>query len=153
MIGLLQRVSAASVSVGDVTIASIETGLLVLVGVERGDAGAQADRLAERLLNYRVFPDATGKMNLSVSAINGAVLLVPQFTLAAQTDQGNRPGFSSAAEPAVGKQLFEHLVAAMKQRGQGVATGEFGADMRVQLCNEGPVTFSLRVPPTVAARE
>jgi D-tyrosyl-tRNA(Tyr) deacylase len=147
MIGLLQRVSSASVAVADETIANIGPGLLVLVGVERGDSAAEADRLAERLQKYRVFSDTAGKMNLSVADVKGEVLLVPQFTLAADTSSGNRPGFSNAAEPAVGMQLFEHLCTALRQRGQAVATGQFGADMQVRLCNEGPVTFRLRVPP------
>ena len=151
MIGLLQRVSSASVAVDGKEIATIATGLLVLVGVERGDSERQAERLAERLLNYRVFADADGKMNLSVTATDGSVLLVPQFTLAANTTSGNRPGFSNAADPTVGKQLFDQLVAAMQQRGLNVVTGQFGANMQVSLCNEGPVTFSLRVPPQAKA--
>lgn len=147
MIGLLQRVSSASVAVDGEEIATISTGLLVLVGVERGDSERQAERLAERLLNYRVFGDSDGKMNLSVTDTGGSVLLVPQFTLAADTTSGNRPGFSSTADPATGRQLFDQLVAAMQQRGLTVVTGQFGANMQVSLCNEGPVTFSLRVPP------
>ena len=147
MIGLLQRVTSAQVSVGGETIAAIETGLLVLVGVERGDTEAQADRLAERLLNYRVFADSEQKMNLCVTDIDGEVLLVPQFTLAADTTRGNRPGFSTAAKPAIGERLFEHLVAAMRQRHAAVQTGSFGADMQVSLCNDGPVTFRLRAEP------
>lgn len=147
MIGLLQRVSSASVAVDGEEIATIATGLLVFVGVERGDSERQAKRLAERLLNYRVFADADGKMNLSVTATDGSVLLVPQFTLAANTTSGNRPGFSNAADPTVGRQLFDQLVAAMQQRGLNVVAGRFGANMQVSLCNEGPVTFSLRVPP------
>ncbi len=149
MIGLLQRVSSASVAVDGEEIATIATGLLVFVGVERGDSERQAKRLAERLLNYRVFADADGKMNLSVTATDGSVLLVPQFTLAANTTSGNRPGFSNAADPTVGRQLFDQLVAAMQQRGLNVVAGRFGANMQVSLCNEGPVTFSLRVPPPV----
>ncbi len=148
MIGLLQRVSSASVAVDGEEIATIATGLLVFVGMERGDSERQAERLAERLLNYRVFADADGKMNLSVTATDGSVLLVPQFTLAANTASGNRPGFSNAADPTVGRQLFNQLVAAMQQRGLNVVTGQFGANMQVSLCNEGPVTFSLRVPPS-----
>ena len=148
MIGLLQRVSSASVAVDDITIAAIDTGLLVLVGVERGDTVTQAQRLAERLLQYRVFADDAGRMNLSVRDIDGGMLLVPQFTLAADTDKGNRPGFSRAAPPGEGERLFNALVEAVRAGGQAVATGRFGADMRVALCNEGPVTFRLRVPPT-----
>jgi D-tyrosyl-tRNA(Tyr) deacylase len=147
MIALLQRVRTASVEVNGKTIASIAHGLLVLIGVEQGDTERQASRLAERLLDYRVFADGEGKMNLSVTEIKGEVLLVPQFTLAADTSSGNRPGFSSAAEPAIGKQLFDHLAGTMQQRGQKVQTGRFGAEMQVSLCNDGPVTFSLRAPP------
>ncbi len=147
MIGLLQRVSSAHVVVAGETIGAIDSGLLVLVGVERGDSEAQADRLAERLLNYRVFGDADGKMNLSVTATGGSLLLVPQFTLAADTSGGNRPGFSTAAEPVTGERLFNYLVSALRNQGQQVDTGRFGADMQVTLCNEGPVTFSLRIMP------
>ena len=147
MIGLLQRVSSASVEVAGRSIAAIDAGLLVLVGVERGDEVAQAERLAERLLAYRVFPDPEGKMNLSLNDTGGALLLVPQFTLAADTTRGNRPGFDPAAAPEQGRALFERLVAAARQGQARVATGQFGADMRVRLVNEGPVTFWLRVPP------
>lgn len=147
MIGLLQRVLEASVAVNGETIATIEQGIVVLVGVEQGDGPAQADRLAQRLLQYRVFADAQGRMNLNVQQVGGSVLAVPQFTLAADTRQGNRPGFSRAANPETGKQLFEHFVAAMRRAGQIVATGRFGADMQLRLCNDGPVTFSLQVPP------
>ena len=147
MIGLLQRVTTASVAVNGAYIASIENGLLVLVGVEKGDSEAQADRLAERLLNYRVFSDKEGKMNLSVRDCQGSLLLVPQFTLAADTSSGNRPGFSTAAPPTVGARLFAYLVHGLREQGQTVETGEFGADMQVMLCNDGPVTFSLRVAP------
>ena len=147
MIGLLQRVREASVEVDGEIIAAIEHGLVVLVGVEQGDGTAQADRLAQRLLNYRVFADAEGRMNLNVQQVGGSVLAVPQFTLAADTSQGNRPGFSRAADPETGKQLFDHFVAAMRRAGQVVVTGRFGADMQLRLCNDGPVTFSLQVPP------
>lgn len=152
MIGLIQRVSRASVVVAQETVAEIGHGLLVLVGVERHDTAAQAHRLAERLLSYRVFPDAMGRMNLDVRAVAGGLLLVPQFTLAADTRQGNRPGFSLAAEPALASSLFDELVHAAAQRYPGVATGRFGADMAVELVNQGPVTFWLQVPakPAVA---
>ena len=145
MIGLLQRVSHASVAVDGETIAAIGPGLLVLVGVQQGDTGDEAERLAERLLNYRVFADETGRMNLNIVQTGGEVLLVPQFTLAADTQQGNRPGFSRAADPETGRRLFDKLAAAMRQRGQEPATGRFGADMQVSLCNTGPVTFWLEV--------
>lgn len=147
MIGLLQRVSSASVVVNGEELAAIEAGLLVLIGVERNDTHQQAERLAERLLNYRVFADNDGKMNLSVTTIKGSILLVPQFTLVADTHNGNRPGFSRAAERDTGKQLFDRLAVAMRQHGLNVVTGQFGAHMQVRSCNEGPVTFSLRVPP------
>ncbi len=147
MIGLLQRVSSASVRVADENIAAIGNGLLVLIGVERGDTEAGARRLAERLLNYRVFSDSDGKMNLSLNEIGGELLLVPQFTLAADTTRGNRPGFSAAAEPARGRELFDCLVESARLQHGKVQTGRFGADMKVSLCNEGPVTVSLRVPP------
>ena len=147
MIGLLQRVSGAKVEVAGEEIASIGRGLLVLVGVERGDTETEAARLAERLLNYRVFGDADGRMNLSVTDVAGELLAVPQFTLAADTTRGNRPGFSAAAPPEEGERLFAALVAGLQTAGQEVQTGSFGADMRVTLCNDGPVTISLRVAP------
>lgn len=147
MIGLLQRVSRASVTVAGETVGSIERGLMVLVGVERGDSEAEADRLLERLLGYRVFPDAADKMNLSVADIGGGLLLVPQFTLAADTRKGMRPSFTPAAPPDEGRRLFDYLAAAARGRGVALETGRFGADMQVALVNEGPVTFTLRVPP------
>lgn len=147
MIGLLQRVSSASVCVDGESIATIADGLLVLIGVERGDTEAEARRLAERLLNYRVFSDAAGKMNLSLRDTDGELLLVPQFTLAADTSRGNRPGFSAAAEPARGKELFDSVIEAARMLHNKVQTGQFGANMKVSLCNEGPVTINLRVPP------
>jgi len=147
MIGLLQRVTSASVMVAGETIGAIDTGLLVLVGVERGDCEEQAARLAERLLNYRVFSDSAGKMNLSVTDAGGGMLLVPQFTLAADTSSGNRPGFSTAADPATGERLFNYVLNAVRGSGLETASGQFGADMQISLCNNGPVTFSLRVAP------
>ena len=147
MIGLLQRVSAARVEVGGDTVGEIGPGLLVLVGVERGDAEAQADRLLERLLGYRVFADAEGKMNLSVRDRDGGLLLVPQFTLAADTRKGMRPSFTPAAPPAEGERLFEYLATRARQRHARVATGHFGAHMRVDLTNDGPVTFWLQASP------
>jgi D-tyrosyl-tRNA(Tyr) deacylase len=126
--------------------------LLVLVGVERGDDTAGAERLAERLLAYRVFPDAAGRMNRSVMDVSGELLLVPQFTLAADTSHGNRPGFEPAAPPDEAEALFRHLAIAAGSRWPRVQTGQFGADMEVELVNTGPVTFSLRVPPRAVAR-
>jgi len=147
MIGLLQRVSQAAVSVDGKPVGAIGRGLLVLVGVERGDDESRADRLLERLLGYRVFPDADGKMNLSVQDIGGGLLLVPQFTLAADTNKGMRASFTPAAAPAEGQRLFEYLLTQARRRHANVASGVFGADMQVTLTNDGPVTFWLQVPP------
>lgn len=153
MIGLLQRVSTANVQVSGQLIAKIEQGLLVLVGVEKLDTEADADKLAKRILNYRVFADNNDKMNLSVSDINGGVLLVPQFTLPADTRSGNRPSFTPAAAPDRGKALFEYLVLKIKQLHSSVATGEFGAEMKVSLINDGPVTFWLQTKPSSTETE
>jgi len=147
MIGLLQRVSEASVSVAGEQIAGIGDGLLVLVGVQPGDGEREADRLLERLLGYRVFPDSAGRMNLGLRDTGGGLLLVPQFTLAADTRSGMRPGFSTAADPGTGERLFGYLAAAAAHRHAVVATGHFGVDMQVALVNNGPVTFWLEVRP------
>lgn len=147
MIALLQRVSAATVSVGGTEVARIGTGLLVLVGVERRDGPREADRLLERLLGYRVFPDDAGRMNRSVKDVGGGLLLVPQFTLAADTRKGCRPSLSPAAAPAEGERLFTHLVESALRVHPSVGAGVFGAEMRVRLVNEGPVTFWLQVGP------
>jgi D-tyrosyl-tRNA(Tyr) deacylase len=144
MIGLLQRVSGASVQVHQQVTGKIDRGLMVLVGVEREDDEARADRLLERILSYRVFPDEAGRMNLSLVDINGGLLLVPQFTLAADTRKGNRPGFSTAADPEKGRRLFDYLCAQTKRRYEGIQAGVFGADMQVALVNDGPVTFWLQ---------
>ncbi|NOZ51945.1 MAG: D-tyrosyl-tRNA(Tyr) deacylase [Gammaproteobacteria bacterium] len=143
MIGLLQRVSQAKVNVAGETIGAIEQGLLLLVGVQKDDTTAKADRLLQRLLGYRVFADADGKMNLSLNDVKGGLLLVPQFTLAADTRKGMRPSFSAAAPPALGQQLFLYLTNAAIEQYPYVATGQFGADMQVSLTNDGPVTFLL----------
>ena len=148
MIGLLQRVTQAQVVVAGATIAAIGSGLLVLVGVQRGDGAEQADRLLERLLGYRVFPDGAGRMNLSVRDVQGGLLLVPQFTLAADTRKGSRAGFSTAAEPEAARRWFEYLVLQARLQYARVQAGSFGADMQVGLVNDGPVTFWLEVPPT-----
>lgn len=145
MIGLLQRVSHAEVRVDARIVGSIQSGLMVLVAVERGDTEQQADRLLERLLTYRVFPDAQARMNRSLQDTGGGLLLVSQFTLAADTRKGTRPGFSPAAEPQEGKRLFEYLVARARERHRVVETGEFGANMQVTLTNDGPVTLWLQV--------
>ncbi len=144
MIGLLQRVSLARVVVDAEVVAEIGPGLLVLVGVERGDDEARAERLLERILNYRVFPDADDRMNLSLRDTAGGLLLVPQFTLAADTRKGNRPGFSTAAKPDDGQYLFNHVYACARELHAGVEKGIFGADMQVALTNDGPVTFWLQ---------
>ena len=143
MIGLLQRVSSASVTVAGEQIGAIGPGLMVLVGVAPDDDRSRADRLLERLLGYRVFADAAGKMNLDLRDAGGGLLLVPQFTLAADTRSGRRPGFSTAAPPALGRELFEYLVVQAHARHGNVACGRFGAEMSVALVNEGPVTFWL----------
>ncbi len=145
MIGLLQRVLNASVVIEGECVGAIQQGLLVLVGVERNDGETQADRLLERLLAYRVFADADGKMNCSVRDIRGELLLVPQFTLPADTGKGNRPSFTPAAAPAQGKVLFNYFVERAKANHGPVQTGVFGADMQVSLVNNGPVTFWLQV--------
>ncbi len=152
MIALIQRVKSASVVVDNEEIAAIEQGLLVLLGVEKKDELITAERLAEKILKYRVFADVEDKMNLSVMDISGSVLLVPQFTLAADTKKGLRPSFSSAADPEKGIALFTQLVDIMRVKGESLAqnlsanwlqTGQFGADMAVRLHNDGPVTFNL----------
>ncbi|MDP2963945.1 MAG: D-aminoacyl-tRNA deacylase [Sulfurimicrobium sp.] len=145
MIGLIQRVSQASVAVDGHTVGQIGRGLLVLVGVEKQDNQATAQRLLDRLLAYRVFSDAEGKMNLSLTDIGGELLLVPQFTLAADTKKGTRPSFSSAAPPELGQSLFDYIVAKARERHAKVGTGVFGADMKVSLINDGPVTFWLQM--------
>lgn len=147
MIGLLQRVSRAQVEVDNVTVGSIGRGLLVLLAVQPGDTEAEAERLVERLMQYRVFEDAAGRMNLSLLDTGGGLLLVPQFTLAADTRKGLRPSFTGAAAPEHGRRLFDRAVAhARAQIGERVATGQFGANMQVSLTNDGPVTFWLQVP-------
>ncbi len=145
MIGLLQRVVHASVHVDRQKIAHIDQGLLVLIGVEQNDTPEKAERLLERLLKYRVFADDIDKMNLSLKDINGGLLLVPQFTLAADTNRGLRPSFTAAAAPDLGLELFDHICSQAKQQHTTVATGLFGADMQVSLTNDGPVTFWLQV--------
>jgi D-tyrosyl-tRNA(Tyr) deacylase len=143
MIGLLQRVSSASVSVAGKDIAAIDTGLLMLVGVRRNDSEADADRLLERLLGYRVFEDDAGRMNRSLRDVDGGLLLVPQFTLAADTQKGTRAGFSSAAPPEEAERLFDYLVRTALAAWPNTGSGQFGANMQVSLVNDGPVTFWL----------
>ncbi len=154
MIALLQRVRSASVTVDQTVVASIDQGLLVLLGVEKKDESSVAERLADKILKYRVFGDEDGKMNLSVLDIGGAVLMVPQFTLAADTRKGLRPSFSNAASPEKGLAMFNQLVDIMRVKGESsrpdlpenwLQTGQFGADMAVSLLNDGPVTFNLKL--------
>jgi D-tyrosyl-tRNA(Tyr) deacylase len=146
VISLVQRVAEASVSVGGESVGAIGRGILALVGVERGDGEAEAQRLADKVLAYRIFPDAAGKMNLSVLDIKGEFLAVPQFTLVADTNSGTRPSFSSGAAPAEGERLFAYFVEILKPKIK-LAAGRFGADMKVSLVNDGPVTFWLQVSP------
>ena len=146
MIALVQRVSEAAVSVERECIASIGRGILALLGVERGDGEAEAQRLAEKIVGYRIFPDAAGKMNLCVKDVGGEILVVPQFTLVADTKSGTRPSFSSGASPADGERMFLRFTELLKEKAK-VAAGRFGADMKVSLVNDGPVTFWLQVPP------
>ena len=140
---LIQRVACASVRVEHNVVGEIGPGLLVFIGVEPGDTDEQVARMAQRLLNYRLFSDAEGKMNVSVVDAQGSILLVPQFTLAADTDRGNRPSFSKAASPALAEHCYQALVSALLAGGTPTATGQFGADMQVSLVNDGPVTFLL----------
>jgi D-tyrosyl-tRNA(Tyr) deacylase len=147
MIALLQRVSEAAVHVNGLEVGAIRKGLLALVAVERHDSEKEADRLLDRMLAYRVFPDSEGRMNLDLRQAGGGLLLVPQFTLAANTRKGNRPSFTSAAEPAEGQRLFEYMAHRAGDLTTELATGRFGADMKVSLVNDGPVTFWLQVPP------
>ena len=145
MIALLQRVSHASVVVSDVEIARIEKGLLILLGIERQDDAKKADKLINKITGYRVFEDAAGKMNLSLKDIQGGLLLVPQFTLAANTHSGMRPSFSSAAVPEDGERWFNYVADKCEKDLGGIEKGKFGADMKVSLLNDGPVTFWLQV--------
>ena len=147
MIGLLQRVTQAKVDVAGETVGAIDQGLLVLIGVEKGDTEKQADRLLERLLGYRVFADDQDKMNLSLIDVEGGLLLVSQFTLPADTQKGMRPSFSSSAPPEEGERLYNYLVEKAHATYNKVETGRFGADMQISLINDGPVTFWLQVSP------
>jgi D-tyrosyl-tRNA(Tyr) deacylase len=152
MIGLLQRVSEAAVRVDGATVGTIGPGLLVLLCAEKGDTEREADLLLTKMLGYRVFSDEAGKMNRSLADVNGGLLLVPQFTLAADTKSGTRPSFTPAAAPEEGRRLFDYAVRQARTRHPQVETGVFGADMKVSLINDGPVTFWLRVDPVVATR-
>ena len=150
MIALIQRVTGASVRVDDRVVGEIDGGLLALVAVQADDGPPQAERLLERLLGYRVFPDDEGRMNCSLTDTGGGLLLVPQFTLAADTRKGMRPSFGPAAPPAQGQALFDHLALLARERPPRVATGDFGAHTQVSLVNGGPVTFWLEARPAAA---
>ncbi|MFC6441232.1 D-aminoacyl-tRNA deacylase [Bowmanella sp. JS7-9] len=145
MIGLIQRVSQAQVDIDGQTVGKIGQGLLILLGVEREDDEAKARRLCERILNYRIFADEQGKMNLNVQQAGGSVLVVSQFTLVADTSKGNRPGFSRGATPEQGRALYHFFTDCAREAGIQVQTGRFGADMQVSLINDGPVTFQLTI--------
>jgi D-tyrosyl-tRNA(Tyr) deacylase len=149
VIGLLQRVTRARVEVDGASVGEIGPGLLLLLCAERGDGEAEADRLLERVLGYRIFADAGGKMNLSLRDVNGGLLLVPQFTLAADTRKGNRPSFTPAAPPDEGRRLFDYMLARAREAHSPVESGRFGANMQVSLTNDGPVTIWLREAGTV----
>jgi D-tyrosyl-tRNA(Tyr) deacylase len=145
MIALIQRVKSAQVDVDGKTIGKINQGLLVLLGVAKDDDKTKADRLVQRISNYRIFSDEDGRMNLSLKQIEGELLVVSQFTLVADTKKGTRPGFSRGAPPALGEQLYDYFVMQCKDAGIPTQTGQFGADMQVSLLNDGPVTFNLEV--------
>lgn len=145
MIALVQRVSEARVVVNNKNIAEIQQGLLVFIGIEKNDSEVQVSRLLDKVLSYRIFADVDNKMNLSVQEIKGGLLLVPQFTLAADTQKGCRPSFSSAAAPELSEKLFNEFIKQAKNKYQYIKTGQFGADMKIFLLNDGPVTFWLQV--------
>ena len=147
MISVVQRVSEASVHVEGILVGAIKHGLLALVAIEKGDTESTALKLAEKLLAYRMFSDSEGKMNLDVGAVGGGILLVSQFTLAADTGKGLRPSFTPAADPETGRRLFDVLVKRVRSDHPKVAIGQFGADMKVALINDGTVTFTFRIPP------
>jgi D-tyrosyl-tRNA(Tyr) deacylase len=145
MIGLVQRVSEASVSVNNEIIGEIEQGMLVLLGVEKDDGPEVIEKLANKLCRYRIFSDSEGKMNLNVEQIGGKILVVSQFTLVADTQKGNRPGFSRGATPEHGNAIYLQFIESLKQKGIPVETGQFGAEMKVALVNDGPATFQFQV--------
>ena len=145
MIGLIQRVSEANVTVAGEVIGEIGKGMLVLLGVEKEDGDAEIEKLANKLCRYRMFSDEDGKMNLNIEQVGGEILVVSQFTLVADTQKGNRPGFSRGATPEHGEAIYKKFVHALKVKGMAVSTGEFGADMQVGLVNDGPVTFHFNV--------
>ncbi len=144
MLGLIQRVTYAEVCVEGISVGSIKQGILALIGIEKTDTEQEARKLLERMINYRIFTDKEGKSNLSLKDIQGELLLVPQFTLVADTQKGTRPGFSTGMAPDEGKRLFEYLLSYGKKDYPRIASGQFGADMQVTLCNDGPTTFMLQ---------
>ncbi|AUQ41512.1 D-aminoacyl-tRNA deacylase [Yersinia ruckeri] len=145
MIALIQRAQSASVDVEGVTVGAIDAGLLVLLGVEQGDNEQKAQRLCDRVLGYRIFSDESDKMNLNVQQVGGSLLVVSQFTLVADTQKGMRPGFSRGAIPEEANRLYQYFVAQCRERGVKTETGQFAAEMKVSLVNDGPVTFWLQV--------
>ena len=145
MITIIQRVTQAQVYIADRQVGKIERGIMALVAIEKQDSEKSAQRLFERILNYRIFPDTENRMNLNLKSIQGGLLLVPQFTLAADTNSGNRPSFTPAASPEKGEELFNYFVSHAKSHYPYIETGQFGADMQVSLTNDGPVTFTLKV--------
>jgi D-aminoacyl-tRNA deacylase len=147
MISVIQRVSAAKVTIGNQEIGAIDSGIVALVAVEKDETARAVDRLLERILNYRIFPDKNGRMNMSLRAINGGLLLIPQFTLAADTSTGNRPSFTGSASPEKGLEWFVYLQTVADKVYPGTQYGQFGADMQITLINDGPATFVIRVPP------
>ncbi len=153
MIALIQRVTGAKVVVDGENVGAIGRGILALIGVQKGDTEGDAKRLLERVLGYRIFPDAQDRMNRSLRDIGGELLLVPQFTLAADTGRGMRPSFSTAAPPEQGQALFDHLLALARDNWPRIASGRFGADMQVHLINDGPVTFWLQAGPSGAGED
>lgn len=145
MIGLIQRVSKANVRVAGDTVGKISAGMLILLGIEKQDTQAEVEKLARKVSHYRLFSDTDGKMNLNIKQTGGEILVVSQFTLVADTTKGNRPGFSKGASPELGQRLYEAFIAELTKLDIPVATGEFGADMQVELVNDGPVTFNIQV--------
>lgn len=145
MIALIQRVKHAKVEINGKTVGEIKQGILVLLGVEKDDDAAKAKKLSQKVMNYRIFSDQQGKMNLNVQQVTGELLVVSQFTLVADTQSGNRPSFSSGASPELGKELYRYFIECCQQNGLPCQSGEFGADMQVSLLNDGPVTFQLKV--------
>jgi D-tyrosyl-tRNA(Tyr) deacylase len=145
MIGLIQLVTHAQVTVDNQTIGAIQRGILALIGIEKTDTEQQAEKLFDKIMNYRIFNDADGKMNLSLLSVQGGLLLVPQFTLVAETNKGTRPGFSVGMPPEEGQRLFEYLVNHASKSYSHIASGQFGSYMQISLCNDGPVTFLLKI--------